>query len=133
MPKVLFFEYGDAVTYNRETKNINLKNTMQKIVVDNFPTLYTFSCNFIITEIDCKTNNIVKYELLSGNKKVLATDNIELKERQIPNMKDDAVYGVSIGVDFRNVPIESQQKLTTNIYFNNDLLGSYYINVEKKG
>ena len=49
-----------------------------------------------------------------------------------PKKDNDKCTGLNLGIDFRNVMLKNDETLTTYMYFNDKLIGSYPINVIKK-
>ena len=129
MPNILTFKYGEAIIYDKETKNFELKNPIADIEVDNLPTQYTFSCAFIITGFDYSKENVVKYELISEDDIVLASGVVKLEAWTMPEGKEGAIYGVNIGVDYRNIFLSKNEKIITKIYFNDEFINGFEINV----
>lgn len=131
MAKILVFQYGEGVVYDDDIKNIKIMNPITDIVVDILPTQYTFSCACVITGFDNTRKNKVRHELKSENGDLLNKGSYSI-EPWPEKMSENTLYGVNIGIDFRNVLLTKTETLTTYLYFNDEVIGDYPINVIRK-
>jgi|GEM_PF-2635196 len=131
MAEIFIFKYGESIYIDEKTKQIELKNPITDIIVNTIPTNYTFSAACIIMDFDYEKENNIRYELKNKEGIILHKDEINTTPWK-PKKDNDKCTGLNLGIDFRNVMLKNDETLTTYMYFNDKLIGSYPINVIKK-
>ncbi|MGN0384449.1 MAG: DUF6941 family protein [Lachnospiraceae bacterium] len=113
--------------------SVNAMGVLTVLTPEFVPGLFSFSIIFSILDIDANSENQIKIVFKdSTGKELVNTENITMP----PVPTDGAIQlppkytGYNLSMDFRNVVFENEGECTTDIYFNNTLLGSHPIYVK---
>ena len=120
-----------------EGDSINAIGILSVMTPEFVPGTFSFSIIFSVLGVDTtKANELrVVFKDDSQNKILVNTENISVPS--MPN-KDDIqlpaeCVGYNLSMDFRNVVFESNGYYTTEIYLNNESIGSRSIYVKGRG
>lgn len=112
---------------------INAMGVLTVLTPEFVPGLFSFSIIFSILDVDVNSENQIKIVLKDSNgKELVNTQSITMP----PVPADGALQlpskytGYNLSMDLRNVVFENEGECTTDIYFNNTLLGSHSIYVK---
>lgn len=114
-------------------ESINAMGVLSVFTPEFVPGLFSFSIIFSILDIDSSSNSQIKiiFRDNSGNE-LINTGIISIP----PIPKEDGIQlpsryvGYNLSMDFRNVIFEKEGEYTTEIYFDNMLIGSKPIYVK---
>ena len=108
-------------------ESINAMGVLSVLTPEFVPGLFSFSIIFSVLDIDTETDSQIKIIFKDDSgKELINTGNIVMP----PVPTDEGVrlpskyVGYNLSMDFRNVVFENEGEYTTNVYFNNELLGT---------
>ena len=114
-------------------ESINANGVLTVLTPEFVPGLFSFSIIFSILDIEGSSDSLIKivFKDNSGNE-LINTGNISMPP--VPTEEGirlpSQYIGYNLSMDFRNVVFESEGEYTTDIYFNDTLIGSKPIYVK---
>lgn len=108
-------------------ESINAMGVLTVLTPEFVPGLFSFSIIFSILDIDSASDSQIKIVFKDNTgKELINTGNITMPPVPVDaGIRLPSKYvGYNLSMDFRNVVFENEGEYTTDVYFNNTLLGS---------
>lgn len=108
-------------------ESINAMGVLTVLTPEFIPGLFSFSIIFSILDIDPTSDNQIKIVFKdNAGKELINTGNITMPpvSTDVGIRLPSKYVGYNLSMDFRNVVFENEGEYTTDVYFNNILLGT---------
>ena len=125
---IMSFVYCEDAVNDQSGKNVII-GPLQMFAPINLPSNYSFVVSFGLYDFDKDGGNKVKVVFKSPNNEDLAESVMDLPPLPEEARNSKTPIGVQINISFRNVVLKEPGQYKTEVSINDNLLGSYPINV----
>ena len=123
---------GIQVEETNQGNKTHIINPQQIFTPAFIPSLYSFSISFGVIGVKYKENQVMVYKFINTNTNEALIDsgdiNINSKKTDLP----EELNGFMMNIDFKNIVFKNEGYYESEIYLNNEKIGSYPIFVKGK-